>query len=85
MKPSTRSSSPVQLDQNHAFAGTGEVVHLVGAAEKRARIRRRRDDDLVARHARDADDFDASDSAARKRRPARVLASTNGSKLNRRL
>src|SRR5207237_4016488 len=48
-----------QLDENHAFAWTGEVVHLIGAAEEPTRIRRGDDDHLLARHAGNSDDLDA--------------------------
>src|SRR6185295_12187938 len=48
-----------QLDQNHALARTGEVVHLVRAAEQPACLRGGDDDHFVARQPRDADDLDA--------------------------
>ena len=47
MKPSTRSSS-AELDQDHAFARAGQVVHLVGLAQDAAGLGGRGDQDLAA-------------------------------------
>src|SRR5258705_2258287 len=58
---------PRQLDQDDALARPREVIHLVGAAEERPRVRGRGDDDFVAGHAGDADHLDA---LARPREPA---------------
>src|SRR5207247_918106 len=49
-----------QLDQDHAFARTGEEIHLVGFAQQAAAFRSGSDEDLLAGDLRDADDFGAS-------------------------
>ncbi len=66
------------LDQDHAAARARQEVDLVHPRQHRARLARRGNQDLVARHARDADELRAV------RRP-RVAPSGTGARLDERL
>src|SRR5688572_1436174 len=49
----------LQLDEDHPFARPGQVIHLVGATEDRARVMGGGNHDFRAGDLRDADDLDA--------------------------
>src|SRR5688572_16259193 len=47
----------LQFDEDHSFAWPGQVIHLVGAAQDRARVVGGGNHDFSARDLRDADNF----------------------------